>query len=297
MKYIKNKTAFLRRGEFAVNLICFIVIICVAALGAFNCGSSLAGYADSNESALKKDTQPEQFSNVEESPVDGETASSSENGEIASEYGASLTFVRTTADVLKVRSAASSVSAVLGFFESGDMCLYAEKYGDWFKIYYAGGYAYVNALYSEIVSISYQNQTVADVIAAGARMIGAPYVYGAARMLDSDGNLLNGFDDGEFDCSSFTQYAFYVGANIKIDVTTRTQIYEGETVDEIAPGDLMFFTNAARLYNTGIERIGHVGIYIGDNYILHTSSDYAVIECISDLRWSYFIQANRLICD
>ena len=44
----------------------------------------------------------------------------------------------------------------------------------------------------------------------------------------------------------------------------------------------------------GVERIGHVALYLGDNYILHTASDYAVIEQISSTRWGYYIEARRV---
>ena len=57
----------------------------------------------------------------------------------------------------------------------------------------------------------------------------------------------------------------------------------------------MFFTNATRKNYTGVERIGHVALYLGNNYILHTASDYAKIEQISPTRWSYYIQTQRII--
>ena len=82
-----------------------------------------------------------------------------------------------------------------------------------------------------------------------------------------------------------------------MQVNTRTQIYQGKTVkkSELKRGDLMFFTNASRKNNTGIERVGHVAIYLGDNYILHTASDYAKIEQISATRWGYYIQSQRIL--
>ena len=57
---------------------------------------------------------------------------------------------------------------------------------------------------------------------------------------------------------------------------------------------MIFFTNAQRYNKTGVERIGHVALYLGDNYILHTASDYAVIEQISAQRWRYYIETRRL---
>ena len=93
------------------------------------------------------------------------------------------------------------------------------------------------------------------------------------------------------------QYIFYTGAQVNLQVNTRTQVFQGKTVkkSELKRGDLMFFTNASRQHLTGVERVGHVALYLGDNWILHTASDYAKIEQISSTRWGYFIQGQRII--
>ena len=93
------------------------------------------------------------------------------------------------------------------------------------------------------------------------------------------------------------QYIFYYGADILLNMTTRTQVTQGNHVEksEIERGDLIFFTNSQRYNKTGVERIGHVALYLGENYILHTASDYAVIEEISARRWSYYIETRRFL--
>ena len=75
------------------------------------------------------------------------------------------------------------------------------------------------------------------------------------------------------------------------------QVKQGTPVgfDDLERGDLMFFTNSSRYHLTGTERVGHVAIYLGDNYILHTASDHAVIEPISPARRSYFIEGRRVL--
>lgn len=65
--------------------------------------------------------------------------------------------------------------------------------------------------------------------------------------------------------------------------------------ENLARGDLMFFTNQSRKDKVGIERIGHVAIYLSNNYILHTATDHAVIEPISPTRWSYYITTRRVV--
>lgn len=127
--------------------------------------------------------------------------------------------------------------------------------------------------------------------------MGVPYVYGAVRYHDGNGNRLNGFTAEKFDCSSLMQYIFYRGAGTLLKTTTRTQVLQGKEVKtaDLKRGDLLFFTNASRKDNKGIERVGHVALYLGDNYILHTASDYAKIEQISEARWGYFLTARRML--
>ena len=94
-----------------------------------------------------------------------------------------------------------------------------------------------------------------------------------------------------------TEILLYTGAGILLDVTTRTQVKQGTPVawKDIRRGDLLFYTNAQRYNKTGVERIGHVALYLGENYILHTASDYAVIEQMSATRQKYFITGRRVL--
>jgi cell wall-associated NlpC family hydrolase len=142
-----------------------------------------------------------------------------------------------------------------------------------------------------------ENAELEEVIEEGYKQLGVPYVYGAVRLHDGKGNLLSGFTKSKFDCSSLVQYMFYQGAGVLLQTTTRTQVVQGKYVakSELKRGDCIYFTNSSRQYNTGIERIGHVAVYLGDGYILHTSSDYARIEKMSSTRWGYYIEARRFL--
>ncbi|MFD0021298.1 NlpC/P60 family protein [Streptomyces sp. NPDC058382] len=62
-----------------------------------------------------------------------------------------------------------------------------------------------------------------------------------------------------FDCSGLTQWA-YRQAGVEISRTTYTQINRGTRIgrSQLAPGDLVFFNNTT-----------HVGIYAGNNTVLH----------------------------
>ena len=142
-----------------------------------------------------------------------------------------------------------------------------------------------------------ENPEIEEVVEEGYKLIGIPYVYGAVRLHDGKGNLLSGFSAQRFDCSSLVQYIFYKGAGKLLDVTTRTQVKQGTYVhpNDLQRGDCIYFTNEERQYKTGVERVGHVALYLGNNYILHTASDYARIEKLSAKRWSFYIEARRFL--
>lgn len=206
-------------------------------------------------------------------------------------------YVMVTGEGVNIRSGAGTGYSSLGSAEKDTLYALISESDGWYKTSYRNKTAYISAQYCKEVSFESGSEKVEAVIAVGTTLLGIPYVYGAVRLHDGKGNLCSGFSVGAFDCSSLTQYMFYYGANVLLQVNTRTQIYQGTTVSrsELKRGDLMFFTNASRYYNTGIERVGHVAVYLGDNYILHTSSDYAKIEKMTAQRWNYYIQAQRIV--
>ncbi|MBN1637481.1 MAG: C40 family peptidase [Ignavibacteriales bacterium] len=99
--------------------------------------------------------------------------------------------------------------------------------------------------------------------------IGTPYKYG--------GNNLNGID-----CSGFTTNVYKNALNYKLPRTAREQFSVGENVEkyELKFGDLVFFDTQINSFP------GHVGIYIGDNSFVHSSSKNGVI--ISSLETNYY---------
>lgn len=99
-------------------------------------------------------------------------------------------------------------------------------------------------------------------IKTGKRYLGVPYLLGAEYETSR-----------RFDCSSFTQYVF--GKNgIDLARGARQQYKNGKPVarKNLRVGDLVFFSTTATVkYRAGtINRIGHVGIYAGNNNFLHT---------------------------
>lgn len=213
---------------------------------------------------------------------------------------APASYVRAKVDGLNVRTGPGTQYTSLGSIDRGDMLVLLAKEGGWYRTSYKNRTAYISAGkdYTELFEMPLsENDAIEKVIDEGTRLLGFPYVYGATRLHDGKGNMLKNFDATKYDCSSLMQYIFYYGAGVNLNMTTRTQVSQGTFVakKDIRRGDLIFFTNSTRYNKTGVERIGHVALYLGENYILHTASDYAVIEEISAQRWKYYIETRRMV--
>ncbi len=177
------------------------------------------------------------------------------------------------------------------------MLSYQGTVGNYYITTYKEKTGYIHKNYCSLVKFDVSSANIEKAIEFGANLLGYPYVWGSQRYHWGNGILNKNFVNGEFDCSAFVQYIYYKTNGVLLDVTSRAQSVEGKLVDrnDLQRGDLMFFTNASRKNKVGIEKVGHVGIYFGNNYILHTASDYAVIEPISSTRWSYYLHARRVV--
>jgi peptidoglycan endopeptidase LytE len=207
-------------------------------------------------------------------------------------------YIRATTNGVNIRLGAGTSYAVYGQAEKGETYALIGQTDGWYKTYYRGKIAYVSTSYAAVFSLEKATDAkVEEVLEEGYRLLGVPYVYGAVRLHDGKGKLLSGFSAQKFDCSSLVQYMFYHGADKLLGVTTRTQVKQGKYVpaSDLQRGDCMFFTNESRQHLSGIERVGHVAVYLGNNYILHTASDYARIEKITAARWNFYIESRRFL--
>ncbi|MGI6702163.1 MAG: C40 family peptidase [Christensenellales bacterium] len=175
----------------------------------------------------------------------------------------------------------TSGNNIVGLLKKNNTLDYIESYNDsWNVVDYKGSKAYITASfkYSKIIDADAEEtdennvDIIESVIGAGMAVLGTPYEYGSTRLLNQYGEVNPYFTGNTFDCSAFVQYAFYTGGGIKLKGDSRSQSRDGELIalDDIQRGDLVFMTSTARQYNVGIEKIGHVAIYIGDNKLLHT---------------------------
>lgn len=117
----------------------------------------------------------------------------------------------------------------------------------------------------------------ADIIAEARRHMGTPYRWG--------GETTRGFD-----CSGFVRYVFRQSEGIELPRTSREQAKFGQAVDrnELRPGDLITFATG------GGSRVSHIGVYIGENRFIHSSSSRGVrIDTLTGYYANRFVNARR----
>lgn len=121
-----------------------------------------------------------------------------------------------------------------------------------------------------------------NIISLGKKYLGVKYRFGAPSGSTS-----------AFDCSSFTQY-IYGKYGIKLPRVSSAQAKKGYKVakSNLKKGDLVFF----RTSRTG-SKIGHVGVYVGNNKMLHTYGKPGVTySSLSASHWKKnYITARRVL--
>jgi len=215
----------------------------------------------------------------------------------AEEQKRKKSYAVSSVDKLRIRTKPSSSSTVIGYLDKNDAVFILGQQNGYYETVYKEKKAFVYASYCSVMDVEISSDLVEKAIDIGSSLLGYPYVWGSQRYHWGNGKLNSNFVAGEFDCSAFVQYVYYFTDKVLLDVTSRAQVNNGAHVElnDLKRGDLMFFTNESRKNKPLNERIGHVGIYFGNNYVLHTASDHAVLEPISSLRWSYYITARRVI--
>jgi|SRR5680860_182976 len=111
-----------------------------------------------------------------------------------------------------------------------------------------------------------------------AQFLGTPYVWGGTT--PSPG----------FDCSGYVQYV-YRHEDIVLNRTSEQQFYNGISVSrsELRSGDLVFF----HTYSAGAS---HVGIYVGNNTMINSSSGGVSYDDMTNSYWApRYLGARRVV--
>ena len=133
-----------------------------------------------------------------------------------------------------------------------------------------------------------EDVNIPKMISFGKKYLGVKYEFGADPYATSK----------RFDCSSFTKHV-YKKHGVKLRRISRNQAKQGVAVSRksLRKGDLMFFYVPGRFKSNKI--VGHVGIYIGNKKMLHSSpepKDGVQITNINKAFWKEtYLKSRRIV--
>ncbi|GAA0382918.1 C40 family peptidase [Bacillus horti] len=156
---------------------------------------------------------------------------------------------------------------------------------EWLKVKAGDQVGYVASEYIRVinpaaVSNLAGSELIDEIIETGHTYVGSPYKYAATK------------GSGSFDCSLFTQTVFEAhGIDLPRDSRSQYQATTKIERNEIRKGDLVFFS----LGNP--NQIGHVAIYIGEDKLLHATSNGVAVTDFegSDYYSKRYKGAGRII--
>ena len=210
-----------------------------------------------------------EYLDVAEGEVLDDTASTAEAEETETLYG----LVNTS--VLNVRSGASTDYDRVGKLSGGTVVTILGESGDWYQISTDSLTGYVSGEYLTVVDAAALEELSAkgaQLVSLAMQYLGVPYVYGGAS-------------PSGFDCSGFVYYLCKtLGVSVPRTATSQWNGgYDKVSKSELQPGDLVFFSSYA-----GGSSIGHVGIYIGNDQFIHSSSPSSGGVIISGMDENYY---------
>lgn len=171
---------------------------------------------------------------------------------------ASSTYTRyVTASSLTIRKEPSTSADKVGSYSKGtSITCYGEKSG-WTTVKYNGSYCYVSSQYlstSKPSSTTSSSTTGQQVVDYALQFVGNPYKWGGE-------SLTNGVD-----CSGFTMQVYkHFGYSLPHSSIDQRSCGTSVSWANKQPGDLICYQEK--------DGVGHVGIYIGDNKVVHAGSE------------------------
>lgn len=167
-----------------------------------------------------------------------------------------------TASSLKIRKSASSSGSVVGYYYKGDKVTCYGISGDWTKVKYNGYYRYVGTQYLSSSKPATSSVSGSDIANYAVKFIGNPYKWGGE-------SLTNGADCSGFTKAVFAHFGYYLPHSSVGQRSYGTAVSWANK----QPGDLICYTE--------INGVGHVGIYIGNNQVVHAGSSSTGIHISS----------------
>lgn len=208
-------------------------------------------------------------------------------GDAETIQAAAKTVATVNTSTLKVREQASTEAAVVTLVGDGqELEITQEEENGWVAVSTSEGEGYVAAEYVEIatkykeaVSKEEEEQAAAEeeanrgsaVASYAGQFVGNPYVWGGT-------SLTNGAD-----CSGFVM-SVYAHFGISLPHSSAAMRNVGRSVDrsEIQPGDIVCYS-------------GHVGIYAGNNTLVHASNERTGIKYTSGIDYRPIVAIRRVL--
>lgn len=208
-------------------------------------------------------------------------------GDAEAIQSASQTVATVNTSTLKVREQASTDAAVVTLVGEGqDLEITQEEENGWIAVSTSEGDGYVSAEYVEVSTkykeaVSKEEEEAAaaaeeanrglSVAAYAGQFVGNPYVWGGT-------SLTNGAD-----CSGFVM-SVYAHFGISLPHSSAAMRGVGRAVDrsEIQPGDIVCYS-------------GHVGIYAGNNTLVHAANERSGIKYTSGIDYRPIVAIRRVL--
>ena len=183
--------------------------------------------------------------------------------EVAAAAEPAVTVGTINCDVLNVRLDAGTENRTLGKVYAGNTVAITDFKDGWFYVTDGAITGWICGEYvTDIKEISpeeynQQKKEVSDIAASAAayvkQFVGKPYARGAVG-------------PNSFDCSGLVRYV-YGAYGVSVPHSSKSIANMGQAValSDIRPGDIMCFA-------TGGGGVSHVGIYVGNNQLVHAST-------------------------
>ena len=166
---------------------------------------------------------------------------------------------RIIGSTVNIRANPTTDSAAIGQRSTGSVLNIVGIRDGWFRVQFSGQVGYVRSDLIELTQVRTQSTATTlgqEIVEFAMGYLGSPYRFGGMSPVTG------------FDCSGFVSYVFrHFG--ITLNRSSAEQFRNDGvpvTREELMPGDLVFFSN------NGGRSIGHVGIYIGNDEFIHSST-------------------------
>ena len=249
-------------------------------------------------SADKKDEQKEEKKTTEKKVTDNpnnETKKEEKKQENKTSSVSKTGYIAV--GTVNLRKEMSTSSQIIANLSLNDKVEIIGEENNWYKVKVNGKQGYVS---KKLVSNKKQEATTsrgdledrstANTVSDNSKSANAVVSY--AKSFLGSRYVSGGTSPSGFDCSGFTYYV-YKNFGVSLNRASSGQASNGKEIDKsnLVAGDLVLFSQ-------GSKKIGHVGIYIGNNQFIHAANARkgVIITSLSDSYYTKnYVTARRVL--